>query len=150
MDFFAAVSSSFISIIFFCMVIAGVLKLFQVATLLGEIKDVLLKQHLLSSVSTPSPAYERTSQPSATPWTAAPQASSWQPSSSTPDEPFPQVIREPAYVAQPLYPQEAVPASLDEKMSGEAMLRALDMEMRAEEARLGPSVIDTTIVAPHE
>ena len=41
MDFLSAAFSSILSIIAFCLFVAGVLKLFQIATTLGEIKDAL-------------------------------------------------------------------------------------------------------------
>ena len=41
MDFLSAAFSSILSIIAFCLFVAGVLKLFQIANTLGEIKDAL-------------------------------------------------------------------------------------------------------------
>jgi hypothetical protein len=42
MDFVGAALSSITSLLFLTMVLAGVIKLFQVATLLSEMKDLLL------------------------------------------------------------------------------------------------------------
>jgi hypothetical protein len=138
MDFLAAAFSSVLSIIFFCMIVAGVLKLFQVATTLGEIKDLLQKQHVPGGYIVPeaSPASPYVSAlaykgpdsdavPSALVSSHTPTSTPWVSSSvTTPHSGF----------------------SPDPPLSGEAMLRALDLEMRLEEAGPTPHFVDTTSV----
>jgi hypothetical protein len=128
MEFLADGLSAIATLFSVAMVLAGVMKLFQIHTALTEIKDVL--QNGARPAAMPQPvAYAPAPQPAYTPapqQTYAPMG----PVSKTPP------------AAPP--PQAAVPhAELYAMGSGEAMLRALDLQMKAEDGPgLTPEVVD--------
>ena len=113
MEFFAEGLSALMGVFSVAMVLAGVMKLFQIHTALTEIKEVL----------------QSGSRPTAAPITstyAAPQA---------------------ARTAAPVTPAQTQAAPTNDTLysmgSGEAMLRALDLQMKAEDGdALTPEVVD--------
>jgi hypothetical protein len=119
MDFVSAILSTLASVFAMGVVVAGVMKVFQIHTLLTEIRDSLRStplagQQKAASQATAPQVTTKVAEPPA--WTAAPK---W----------TPEPERTPAQASV----KAAAPLALHSMASGDEMLRALDEQMQLDE-----------------